>query len=228
MEQNDLFIDFEGKSNEEIAALFIAADLPAWLEKNLAAFLQQVHKPLSVRSSSLLEDALFKPFAGLFETYMLPNNHADDAVRLIQLVKAVKLVYASTFFAGPRAFASEKDKHSTSQDSMAVIIQILAGEQQGDYIYPAISGVVKSYNYYPVGKMKADDGIAQIALGFGKTVVEGEKCLLFSPRYPQILPQFPNVDETLANSQQSFYALRIKGYPDELDYHQSNLERTGN
>jgi len=156
---------------------------------------------------------------------MLPNNHPEANVRLNQLVKAVKLVYASTFFAGPRAFANEKDKHSTSQDSMAVIIQILAGEPQGDYMYPAVSGVVKSYNYYPVGKMKAGDGIAQIALGFGKTVVEGEKCLLFSPRYPQVLPQFPNVDETLANSQQSFYALRIKGYPDELEYHQSNLER---
>lgn len=225
MEQNDLFIDYEGKSNDEITALFIAAELPAWLEKNLAVFLQQVHKPLSVRSSSLLEDAFYKPFAGLFETYMLPNNHPDETVRLNQLVKAVKLVYGSTFFAGPRAFAVEKDKHSTSQDSMAVIIQILAGEPQGNYIYPAVSGVVKSYNYYPVGKMKADDGIAQIALGFGKTVVEGEKCLLFSPRYPQILPQFPNVDETLANSQQSFYALRMKGYPDDLDYLHSNLER---
>ena len=225
MEQNDLFINYEDKSNEEISALFIAAELPAWLEKNLAVFLQQVHKPLSVRSSSLLEDAFYKPFAGLFETYMLPNNHPDETVRLNQLVKAVKLVYGSTFFAGPRAFAIEKDKHSTSQDSMAVIIQILAGEPQGDYIYPAVSGVVKSYNYYPVGKMKADDGIAQIALGFGKTVVEGEKCLLFSPRYPQILPQFPNVDETLANSQQSFYALRMKGYPDDLDYLHSNLER---
>jgi hypothetical protein len=225
MEQNDLFIDYEGKSNDEITALFIAAELPNWLEKNLAVFLQQVHKPLSVRSSSLLEDAFYKPFAGLFETYMLPNNHPDETVRLNQLVKAVKLVYGSTFFAGPRAFAIEKDKHSTSQDSMAVIIQILAGEPQGDYIYPAVSGVIKSYNYYPVGKMKADDGIAQIALGFGKTVVEGEKSLLFSPRYPQILPQFPNVDETLANSQQSFYALRIKGYPDDLDYLHSNLER---
>jgi DNA-binding NarL/FixJ family response regulator len=153
MEQNDLFIDYEGKSNEEIIALFIAAELPAWLEKNLAVFLQQVHKPLSVRSSSLLEDAFYKPYAGLFETYMLPNNHPDETVRLNQLVKAVKLVYGSTFFAGPRAFAIEKDKHSTSQDSMAVIIQILAGEPQGDYFYPAVSGVVKSYNYYPVGKM---------------------------------------------------------------------------
>jgi hypothetical protein len=225
MEQNDLFSDYEGKSNEEITSLFIDAEFPAWLEEKLAIFLQQVIKPISVRSSSLLEDAFDRPFAGLFETYMLPNNHADLKVRLNQLVKAVKLVYASTFFAGPRAFAIEKDKHSTSRDSMAVIIQILAGEQQGNYFYPAVSGVVKSYNYYPVGKMKSDEGIAQIALGFGKTVVEGEKCLLFSPRYPQILPQFPNVEEALANSQKSFYALRLKGYSDGLDYLHSNLEK---
>ncbi|MFC1844271.1 PEP/pyruvate-binding domain-containing protein [Thermodesulfobacteriota bacterium] len=222
MEQNNLFIDYEGKSNEDISALFIAAEFPARLEEKLAVFLRQVHKPLSVRSSSLLEDAFDRPFAGLFETYMLPNNHADINIRLKQLIKAVKLVFASTFFAGPRAFAIEKE-YATSRDSMAAIIQILAGEQQGDYIYPAVSGVVKSYNYYPVGKMKADEGIAQIALGFGKTVVEGEKCLLFSPRYPQILPQFPNVEEALANSQKSFYALRIKGYPDDLDYLHSNL-----
>ena len=225
MEQNNLFIDYEGKSNEEISALFIAAEFPTWLENNLAVFLQEVNKPLSVRSSSVLEDAFDRPFAGLFETYMLPNNHSDVDVRLKQLVKAVKLVYASTFFAGPRAFAIEKEKHSTSRDSMAVIIQILAGEQYGDYIYPAVSGVVKSYNYYPVGKMKADEGIAQIALGFGKTVVEGEKCLLFSPRYPQILPQFPNVEEALANSQKSFYALRTKEYPNDLDFLHSNLEK---
>ena len=225
MEQNNLFIDYEDKSNEEIADLFIAAEFPSWLEKQLAVFLEQVQYPLGVRSSSLLEDALNKPFAGLFETYMLPNNHTDTNIRLKQLIKAVKLIYASTFFAGPRAFTIEADKHSSSRDSMAVIIQILAGKQEGDYLYPVISGVTKSYNYYPVGKMKADDGIAQIALGFGKTVVEGEKCLFFSPRYPQNLPQFPNVDETLANSQQSFYALRIKGNPDELDYNLSNLEQ---
>jgi len=225
MKQNDLFIDYEGKSNEEIAALFAAADFPAWLERDLAAFLRQVQKPLCVRSSSLLEDVFSRPFAGLFETYMLPNNHPDDTVRLQQLIKAVKLVYASTFFAGPRAFAVEKDKYSSSRDSMAVIIQILAGRQYGDYMYPAISGVAKSYNYYPVGKMKAEEGIVQIALGFGKTVVEGEKCLLFSPRHPQILPQFPNVDETLTNSQRSFYALRLHGGREDPDFLHSNLEK---
>ena len=223
MQQNNLRIDFEKRSDSEIASLFLEAVMPSWLEKQLAAFLQQVQEPLSVRSSSLLEDLLYRPFAGLFETYMLPNNHAEPGIRLKQLVKAVKLVFASTFFAGPRAFSSETDKHASSPDSMAVMIQKLAGRTYGDYLYPAISGIAKSYNYYPVGKMKANDGIAQIALGFGKTVVEGEKCLLFSPRYPENLPQFSSVDDMLSSSQQTFYALRVKGYPGELDYRQSNL-----
>jgi len=223
MQQNSLFLDFDTKSDSDIAALFLAAAMPDWLEKQLSAFLQQVQKPLSVRSSSLLEDALFKPFAGLFETYMLPNNHAEHTIRLQQLVTAVKLVFASTFFAGPRAFSSDADLHSSSHDSMAVIVQLLAGKLYGDYLYPAISGIAKSFNYYPVGKMKADDGIAQIALGFGKTVVDGEKCLLFSPRYPENLPQFTNVDDMLASCQQTFYALRMKGLSSELNFWQSNL-----
>jgi len=223
MQQNNLAVDFAGKSDAEIASLFLEAAMPSWLEIQLGAFLQQVCEPLSVRSSSQLEDALYKPFAGLFETYMLPNNHAEHEVRLKQLLKAVKLVFASTFFAGPRAFSPETERHASSHDSMAVIIQILAGRTYGDYLYPAISGIAKSYNYYPVGKMKANDGIAQIALGFGKTVVEGEKCLLFSPRYPESLPQFASVDDMLSSSQQTFYALRVREYPDELNYRQSNL-----
>jgi len=223
MRHNNLFIDFTDKSDSEIASLFLETSMPESLEMQLDAFLQQVHEPLGVRSSSRLEDSLYKPFAGLFETYMLPNNHAEHGVRLNQLVKAIKLIFASTFYAGPRAFSSETGRHASIPDSMAVIIQILAGKTYGDYLYPTISGIAKSFNYYPVGKMKAHDGIAQIALGFGKTVVEGEKCLLFSPRYPENLPQFSSVDDMLSSSQQTFYALRIKGYPGELDYLQSNL-----
>jgi len=223
MQLNNLFIDFGETSDDGIAAIFLKAAMPAWLENQLGIFLHQVHEPLSVRSSSLLEDALYTPFAGLFETYMLPNNNADHKVRLQQLVKSIKLVFASTFYAGPRAFSSETDRHASSPDSMAVIIQILAGKPYGDYFYPAISGIVKSYNYYPVGKMKAADGIAQIALGFGKTVVDGEKCLVFSPRYPENLPQFANVDDMLSSSQQTFYALYTKMHPEELDFRQSNL-----
>ena len=186
--------------------------------------MQQVNEPLTVRSSSLLEDSLYKPYAGLYETYMLPNNHADFSVRLEQLLHAVKLVYASTYFASPRAFSSDETQTSR-HEGMAVMVQLLAGRPYGNHFYPAISGVAKSYNYYPIGEMKQEDGLAQIALGFGKAVVEGERSLLFSPKFPENLPQFSSVDEVLANSQNTFYALRLQGDSTHLDYKDSNLKK---
>jgi DNA-binding NarL/FixJ family response regulator len=223
IEANNLQLEFNQKSDAEIAGLFVRATLPDLLEKQLATFLQQVGEPLSVRSSSLLEDTLYTPYAGLYETYMLPNNHADFAVRLKQLLHAVKLVFASTYFANPRAFSSQ-DTQKSRLEGMAVMVQLLAGKPFKDFFYPAISGIAKSYNYYPVGEMKPEDGLAQIALGFGKAVVEGERSLLFSPRYPENLPQFSNVDEMLANSQKTFYALPMEQNA-HLDYKHSNLKK---
>ena len=101
---------------------------------------------------------------------------------------------------------------------MAVIIQQLTGEAYGDYFYPALSGVVQSHNFYPVSHMKPEDGIAHIAIGMGKTVVEGEKSVRFSPRYPRILPQFTTVEDILSNCQRYFYALKIRGYPDDAEF----------
>ena len=201
---NDLHCN-ERESDEQVAARFLAARFPEWLEKDLSAYLSAIDYPVSVRSSSMLEDAQFRPYAGLYTTFMLANNHSSFEVRLEQLLKAVKLVYASTWFESPRAFS--RSTGQTQEDSMGVIIQQLVGDFQGSFYYPALSGVVQSYNYYPVGKMQADEGIAHIALGFGKTVVEGEKSLRFSPRYPQYLPQFSTVPDILKNSQRSFYAL---------------------
>ncbi len=204
-----------GFSDREISRIFLNAQLPNWLVSDLEAFLAQVLYPLSIRSSSLLEDAQFQPYAGLYKTYMIPNNHPEPAIRLRQLVNAVKLVYASTYYEDPRSFT----RNSVSQpqeESMAVIIQQLAGEAYGDYFYPALSGVAQSHNFYPVANMRSEDGIAHIALGMGKTVVEGEKSLRFSPRFPLVLPQFATVDDTLNNCQRNFYALKIRGCPDEL------------
>ncbi len=184
---------------------FIEARMPEWLLSDLRAYLEKINYPLSVRSSSLLEDAQFKPYAGLYQTYMLDNASPEFDVRLEQLVRAVKLVYASTWFEGPRAFS--RSIGQTRQDSMAVIIQQMAGRRYGSHFYPAISGVVQSYNYYPVPPMSSRDGIAHLALGFGKTVVEGEQSLRFSPSYPAHLPQFSTVDDMLANSQRRFYCL---------------------
>lgn len=192
-------------SDESIAERFLAGTMPDWLQSDLRAFLKEIDYPLSVRSSSMLEDVQFRPYAGLYNTFMLGNNNPDFEVRLEQLVQAVKLVYASTWFESPRAFS--RSIGQLREDSMAVIIQKLTGTNYGQYIYPAISGVVQSYNYYPVEPMRAEDGVAHIALGFGKTVVEGERSLRFSPGFPGNLPQFSTVDDILANSQRYFYSL---------------------
>jgi hypothetical protein len=168
-----------------------------------------------VRSSSLLEDAQFQPFAGIYRTVMLPNNHPEPGVRLERLVSAVKLVYASTYFESPKAFA-RSTSHRIEEEKMAVVIQHLTGQACGDYFYPALSGVVQSYNFYPIAHMKPEEGIAHIALGLGKTVVEGGTSLRFSPRYPQFMPQFSTVEDILRNAQRYFYALKLADFPEDL------------
>jgi hypothetical protein len=179
-------------------------------------FVQHADYPLAVRSSSLLEDAQFQPFAGIYKTFMLPNNHPDPAIRLERLVMAVKLVYASTYFDSPKSYA-QSTYHRLEDEKMAVVIQQLTGSNHGDYYYPAISGVAHSYNFYPISHLKPEEGIAHIALGLGKTVVDGGKSLRFSPRYPQYLPQFSTVDDILKNSQRFFYALKLKDFPPDFN-----------
>jgi hypothetical protein len=195
-------------TDEQVADIFLDSSLPAWLRQELRAFLQKCDKPLSVRSSSLLEDGHFKPYAGLYSTYFLANNHPEFSERLAQLESAIKLVYASTWFESPMAFTRVSGQGR--EDSMAVIIQQLAGGSYGDYWYPAISGVAQSRNFYPVMDMQADEGIVHIALGIGKTVVDGEKSLWFSPARAKKLVQFATVENTLQSCQRQFYALNMK------------------
>ncbi|MFH0784827.1 MAG: PEP/pyruvate-binding domain-containing protein [Pseudomonadota bacterium] len=195
-------------SDDQIADIFLDSALPAWLRQELRAFLQKCDKPLSVRSSSLLEDGHFKPYAGLYSTYFLANNHPDFNERLVQLESAIKLVYASTWFESPLAF-SKVSGHGR-EDSMAVIIQQLAGGSYGGYWYPGISGVAQSHNFYPVMDMQASEGIVHIALGIGKTVVDGERSLWFSPAKAKKLVQFATVDSMLKSSQRQFYALDLE------------------
>jgi CheY-like chemotaxis protein len=200
--------------DEEIAESFCKAAFPQWIADDLKAYLARITYPLAVRSSSLLEDAQFRAYAGLYRTYMVPNDHPDLDTRLAQLINAIKLVYASTYFQSPRAF-SKRVGQRTEEEKMAVIIQQLVGERYGDYFYPAISGVAQSHNYYPFSKMQSEEGIATIAMGLGKTVMEGEKALRFSPKYPQILPQRTTVDDILENSQRFFFSLKMGGpYPE--------------
>lgn len=214
--ENDLKqLATSNRSDEEIAKLFLAAQFPAWLHTDLELFVQHARYPLAVRSSSLLEDAQFQPFAGVYKTYMLPNNHPDPATRLERLIMAIKMVYASTYYESPRSYA-QSTFHRLEDEKMAVVIQQLTGSDYGDFYYPAISGVAQSYNFYPISHLKSEEGIAHIALGLGKTVVEGGVSLRFSPRFPQFLPQFSTVDDILKNSQRFFYVLKLKDFPQDI------------
>jgi len=202
-------------SDAEIASAFLKARFPEWLAQNLGVFLDQTTCPLAVRSSSLLEDAQFQPFAGIYRTYMLPNNDPDRARRLARLITAVKLVYASTYLESPKSFA-RSTYHRIEEEKMAVAIQHLTGAPWNGHFFPTLAGVVQSYNFYPIGHMKPDEGIAHIALGLGKMVVEGGTSLRFSPKYPQFMPQFSAVDDILRNAQRFLYALKLTEAPELL------------
>ena len=191
-----------------IAAAFLAADLDRDLMRSLQEFLKVVRHPLAVRSSSLLEDSLYQPFAGMYSTLMLPNNHPRLGVRLQQLCAAIKLVYASTFYQGPKAYI-RSSPFRVEEERMGVIVQQLAANRHGDVCYPNFAGVAQSYNFYPVGKLQAQEGLVQVALGLGKMVVEGGNVLRFSPARPKVLPQFSTIRDMLRNSQKEFYALDL-------------------
>ncbi|NCD24935.1 MAG: hypothetical protein EOL86_04980, partial [Deltaproteobacteria bacterium] len=196
----------------EVLARFMAGRFPHRLRRQLRAYLAYVHHPLAVRSSSLLEDAQFQAYAGLYSTVMVPNNHPDLDVRLDELIQAVIQVYASTFFQAPKAF-SRRVSQRTDDEKMGVLIQQVIGEDYGGYFYPAISGVAQSYNYYPFGRLKPEDGVATIAMGFGKIVVDGGQTLRFSPKHPNILPQCPTVELALRTAQNEFYSLPLERWP---------------
>ncbi|MBT8333531.1 MAG: phosphoenolpyruvate synthase/pyruvate phosphate dikinase, partial [Deltaproteobacteria bacterium] len=216
------FSQFDSMSDEKIADLFIDAQLPSWLRQELESFLKKCDFPLSVRSSSLLEDGQFRPYAGLYSTYFLANNHDDFKERLSQLECAIKMVYASTWFESPQAFS--RAGSGGREDSMAVIIQQMIGTNYNNKWYPALSGVAQSHNYYPVQDMLPTEGIAHIALGIGKTVVEGERNLRFSPAHPQKLIQFSAVEDILENCQRQFYALDLEN-SNCLNRYNANLIR---
>jgi hypothetical protein len=174
--------------------------------------------PLAVRSSSLLEDSQYQPFAGIYETFMLPNNHSDLEVRLVQLIDAIKRVYASTFSVHAKAYL-KATPYRLEEEKMAVIMQKLVGSVHSDRFYPDFAGVARSYNFYPTAPVKSEDGIAAVALGLGKTVCDGGTCIRFCPKYPKHLVQFSSVKDVLQNSQRNFYALELKDGELSLDGH---------
>jgi len=194
--------------DDEIARRFLEAPLHPALLEDLRSFLRRVDYPLAVRSSSLSEDSQSQPFAGLYATYMLPNNHPDLEERLSQLSQAIRLIYASTYFQDPKAYL-EANALAIEGEKMGVILQEMVGHRHGDYFYPDIAGVAQSYNFFPVSYMKPEEGVAQVVLGLGTLAVQGGRALRFSPRYPGIKPQLSSVRDILSRSQRSFYALDL-------------------
>lgn len=209
IEENNLeFLSKTDADDEAVAEICLNAKVPEWVTTPLRAYLAEVDYPVAVRSSSLLEDAQFKTYAGLYRTYILPNDHPNLEQRLKHLLTAVQLIYASTYFKGPKRF-SKRIGQRTEEEKMAIVIQQLVGAVHGHYFYPAISGVAQSFNYYPFSKMKPEEGIASIALGLGKIVMEGQQILRFSPKHPELLPQRTVVEDFLNHSQRYFYALKM-------------------
>ncbi|MCG6929125.1 MAG: phosphoenolpyruvate synthase/pyruvate phosphate dikinase [Desulfofustis sp.] len=200
----------EPVEDEALGDFFSRAEFPEPFLSDLRIYLERIHYPLAVRSSSLLEDAQFKSYAGLYQTHILTNDHPDLECRLAQLVNAVKMIYASTYFQAPKSF-SKRVGNKTEHEKMAVIIQKAVGTRYGEFFYPSFSGVAQSLNYYPFSHIKTTDGIAHIAVGFGKAVMEGENNLRFSPRHPQILPQRSTVEDIVKRAQRQFYALKMGG-----------------
>jgi len=208
VEANDLYNKVIVQKNyRNIKNLFIEGNLSESLNEKLFQFLFMMRKPLAVRSSGLFEDSLVQPFAGVYATYLLPNNHPDINVRLEQLKTAIKLVYASTFDTPARNYFNAVN-YKIEEEKMAVIIQELVGHEYNGNFYPQVSGVAQSYNYYPVSHMKPEDGFSVACVGLGLYVVGGEKSFRFCPRYPKLNTLLP-VD-LLQETQTEFYALDLK------------------
>ena len=212
--QNDLRdLALSSRDDTRILAEFMRAPLPRDVVRKLRAFVESVRWPLAVRSSSLLEDSQYQPFTGVYETYMLPNNHPDARVRLRHLLAAVRRVYASTFLRQAKDYL-HATPYRLEEERMAVAIQKVVGAYHENRFYPDFSGVARSFNYYPTPPATSADGVAAVALGMGRAVVAGERCLSFSPRHPLSIPTFSSVKEIVSNSQREFWAVEMGGQAD--------------
>jgi hypothetical protein len=200
-----------GASDHRVALAFQEADLPVELLGDLYALVRQVHTPLAVRSSSLLEDALNQPFAGVYATKMIPNNQHDAEARFHKLVQAIKFVYASTFFENARNYR-RLTGHAVD-DRMAVILQAIVGRRHRDRFYPELSGVARSYSFYRTGHARPEDGVVNLAFGLGKTIVDGGITWSYSPRYPQATPPYGSVRDLLRQTQLEFWSVNMGGAP---------------
>jgi len=216
MERNELRdLDFDEMDDEHIAHRFQQANLPAEDVGSLRALIAAVHSPLAVRSSSRLEDAMNEPFAGVYATKMIPNNQHDTDTRFRKLVEAIKFCFASTFFRGAREYVALTGREP-SEEKMALIIQEVLGRRHGDRFYPHIAGVARSWNYYPAGRARPEEGVVDLALGLGKTIVDGGTCWSYSPARPAVTPPVGSPAELLDLTQHSFWAVNM-GKPPAFD-----------
>jgi len=206
---------FDELTDDRIGHAFQQAGLPVELLGDLRALSQEVKTPLAIRSSSLLEDALDRPFAGVYATKMIPNNQFDADTRFRRLVEAIKFVYASTFFREARDYIRTTGRPRT-EEKMAVIIQEVVGQRHDDRFYPDLSGVGRSYNFYSVPPALPEDGVVNLALGLGKTIVDGGVTWTYSPAYPKKPPPFGTVNELLRGTQTEFWAVNM-GKPPAYD-----------
>ncbi len=199
-------------SDEEILSEFVSSYVPPRLQQELKAYIRTVRTPLAVRSSSKLEDSHYQPFAGIYSTYMIPfTKNEDQMLRL--LLRAVKSVYASVYFAASRAYI-QTSQNLISEEKMAVIIQEVCGTEQDGLYFPTCSGVARSINYYPIGDERPEDGVCNVAMGLGKLVVDGGRTLRFSPRYPQKVLQTSTPELALRDTQNEVLALSLS--PEEF------------
>jgi hypothetical protein len=205
----------EELSDDRIGHAFQKGDLPVELLGDLRALIEQVKTPLAIRSSGLLEDARDQPFAGVYGTKMIPNNQFDADTRFRRLVEAIKFVYASTYFREARSYI-RATAHAPGSEKMAVIIQEVVGLRRGDRYYPDISGVARSYNFYASPPARPEEGVVSLALGLGKTIVDGDLTWTFSPAHPTQGPPFGSVQQLLRNSQTQFWAVNM-GKPPAYD-----------
>ena len=210
MEKNNLYpVGLSDLSDEEILARFLKASLPKKVLSDLFAFLDTVQSPIAVRSSSLLEDSHYQPFAGIYSTYMVPYVEGSRTHRLMWLKEAIKAVYASVYYRDSKAYMTAT-KNVIDEEKMAVVLQEVCGTQHGDRYYPSFSGVARSLNYYPIGDEKAEEGIANIAMGLGKYIVDGGQTLRFSPKHPNNVLQTSTIEMALKETQSYFNALDLK------------------
>jgi hypothetical protein len=212
MGRNNLYdLSYSNEYDDNIIRTFLQSDLPVEILGDLRGLIENVHVPLAIRSSSMLEDAKYEPFAGIYATKMISNNQPSADTRFNKLTDAIKFVFASTFFKASKDYF-KVSSHSIQDEKMAVIIQEVVGQKYDDRFYPNFSGVARSFNFYPSGRAKPEQGVVNLALGLGKTIVDGGLVWSYSPAHPKSSPPFADPSDLLKNTQTKFWAVNMSHF----------------